>query len=282
MGKYEELFEKIKKFAEEEDKIKSMVLFGSRARSIKKADDYSDYDIIFFVDDIKYFTEKDEWLKEISDYYISFVEHTAVQDYERRIFFDDAMDMDFIFYNAADAERITNDPIIKAWYSRGYRIIVDKIDYSKMITGDLATGNEDNMLTEAQFNNLLQTFWFHTIWSVKKVMRGEIWSAKNCIDSYLKTLLRQVIEYHEKADKGWTFDTWHDGRFFDDWVTPKVKLELNDAYGRYDAESLNKALLKTMELFSKEARTTAVLLNYSYPVKVEEYAFKQVNRLVKG
>lgn len=82
MGKYEELFEKIKKFAEEEDKIKSMVLFGSRARSIKKADDYSDYDIIFFVDDVKYFTEKDEWLKEISDYYISFVEHTAVQDYD--------------------------------------------------------------------------------------------------------------------------------------------------------------------------------------------------------
>ena len=44
-----------------------MVLFGSRARAEKKADKFSDYDLIFFVSDVDYFIHTDEWLRGIEE-----------------------------------------------------------------------------------------------------------------------------------------------------------------------------------------------------------------------
>lgn len=82
-------------YAENDPRVRAMVLFGSRAREEKKADRFSDYDLIFFVSDVDYFVHSDEWLRGIAEPGISFFENTAVQDYERRVFFDDAMDMDF-------------------------------------------------------------------------------------------------------------------------------------------------------------------------------------------
>lgn len=277
---YEEIFNQLVKFAEACDKISAMVLFGSRARSEKKADHYSDYDILFFVSDVDYFLKDDEWLESISKPYISFVERTAVQDYERRVFFDNAMDMDFIFYNVQDIERITAHPIIKSWYARGYQIVVDKISYKELVEENKPFKLKTADLTEEKFNNLIQTFWFHSIWATKKLLRGEIWASKNCIDGYMKNLLREILEYQAKALNGASFDIWHDGRFFDQRISEAVILDLNNAYGQYDKASLEVALKRTMALFAREAQKVAQLLHYSYPIEAEEYAIKQVTILL--
>ena len=171
-----------------------MVLFGSRARAEKKADKFSDYDLIFFVSDVDYFIHTDEWIRGIEEARISFVEPTAVQDYERRVFFDNAMDIDFLFYNVMDVERITADPIIQSFYKKGYKILVDKIDYARLVASSRFTKRETSSFSEQAYLNHVNDFWFHTIWATKKLRRGEIWAAKNCIDGYLKNKIREMLE----------------------------------------------------------------------------------------
>jgi len=173
---------KLISYAENDPRVRAMVLFGSRAREEKTADRFSDYDLIFFVSDIDYFVHTDEWLRGIAEPRISFFENTAVQDYERRVFFDDAMDMDFLFYNVKDVERITADPIIRAWYAKGHRILVDKIHYAKIVEASRPAPMKKKAVTEQELRNSVNNFWFHTIWAIKKLRRGEIWAAKNCID----------------------------------------------------------------------------------------------------
>ncbi|MDF2543739.1 MAG: hypothetical protein K0S47_3457 [Herbinix sp.] len=69
---------------------------------------------------------------------------------------------------------------------------------------------------------------------MKKILRGEIWAAKNCVDSCMKNLLRQMLEGYSKAVNSKDFDAWHDGRFFDNWVDENIKKQLKTAYGTYD------------------------------------------------
>lgn len=273
MNSYDSLFEKITAFAKEDSDVQAMVVFGSRARTEKPADEFSDYDIIFFVDNVEKFVKTDGWLSSIAPYFISFTEYTAVQDYERRFFFDNAMDMDFIFYNAADAVKITETEIIRSWFSRGYRVIVDKIGYAEIAAKAMAQTLPASELMEDEFSNLVQTFWFHAIWSQKKLLRGEIWAAKNCIDGYMKTLLRQMWEFKQVTDN------WHDGRFLDERLPEALKLRLNDAYGTYSRESLEQALLVTMDLFSDAAQETAKARGFKYATLTEKYAGEQVGRL---
>lgn len=285
MSSYDTMMDKLVSFAKESDLIQAMILFGSRAREKNVADKYSDYDIIFLVKDVDYFLNTNEWLNQIDKYYISFQEPTAAYGQERRVFFSEAKDMDFLFYDVKEAERLAADPTIQSFFSRGYKILVDKIDFKGAIERKRPselTDEINSIITEKEFINLANTFWFHSIWSVKKILRGEIWSAKSCVDGYMKNLLRQLLEGYSKAVKGEDFDTWHDGRFFDNWVDDNIKKQLKTAYGTYDAEDILRALNNTMLIFSDVSSRIVALLDYNNPITAETYAAKQIEKLTSG
>ncbi|MBH1940013.1 aminoglycoside 6-adenylyltransferase [Mobilitalea sibirica] len=276
---YTSILESLVSYADKSDLIQSMILFGSRARVNNTADKYSDYDIILLVKDIDYFLNSDEWLNQIEKYYISFQEPTAAGGQERRVFFKEAMDMDFLFYHANESERLAADPTIKAFLSRGYKVLVDKIDFEDDIERNKPFEETGNIFSEKEFLNLVNTFWFHSIWSVKKILRGELWSAKSCIDCYMKNLLRQMVEEYSKAMHGKEYDIWHDGRFFDQWVDEKIRIQLKTAYGSYDTIDMLRALNHTIHIFSEVSQKTSAILNYTYPITAESYAMEQITTL---
>ncbi len=282
MNSYDTIMEKLVSFANESELIQAMVLFGSRAREKNAADKYSDYDIIFLVKDVDYFLNTDQWLNQIEKYYISFQEPTAAYGQERRVFFSDAMDMDFLFYDAKKSEELAADHTIQSFFSRGYIMLVDKIDFRGAIDRNKPsepTEEIKTVFTEKEFINLANTFWFHSIWSVKKILRGEIWAAKSCVDGYMKVLLRQMLEGYSKAVNSNNFDIWHDGRFFDNWVDEKIKKQLKTAYGTYDAEDILRALNNTMLIFSEVSCRAAAFLDYDNPITAETYAVEQIEKL---
>lgn len=282
MKSYQTIMKKLVSFAEESELIQAMILFGSRAREYHAADKYSDYDIILLVRDVDYFMNTDQWLNQIDQYYISFQEPTAAGGTERRVFFSDAMDMDFLLYDVEKFECVAADHTIQAFLSRGYRVLVDKIDAASAIVRNLSTveteQNKPNF-TETEFTNHVNTFWFHSIWSAKKILRGETWAAKSCVDGYMKDLLRQLLEGHSKAVNSNDFDAWHDGRFFDSWVDDTIKKQLQTAYGTYDTEDILRALNQTMKIFSEVSGKTAAILDYNNPITAEVYAMEQIQRL---
>ena len=130
---YLDLFNNITDFARKSNDIKAMILFGSRCRSENVADEWSDYDLMFFVDNPDSFIYKDEWLEEIGNVKISFVQPIVPQNLERRIIFEDGTDVDFIFYDVKDSRKILENETILLWFSRGFNILVDKCNCEKLI-----------------------------------------------------------------------------------------------------------------------------------------------------
>jgi aminoglycoside 6-adenylyltransferase len=279
MNSYDDIMEKLVAYANKSELIQVMLLFGSRARVKNVADKYSDYDIIFLVKDVDYFLNTDQWLNQIEKCYISFQEPTAAYGQERRVFFSDAMDMDFLFYDVKEYERLASDTTIQSFCFRGYKMLVDKIDFKTAIERNKSFEDIRTIFSEKEFINLANTFWFHSIWSVKKILRGEIWAAKSCVDGYMKDLLRQMLEGHTKAVHSKDFDVWHDGRFLDNWVDENIKIQLKTAYGMYDAMDILRAMNNTMRIFSVVSSKTAVILDYDYPITAEKYAVEQIKKL---
>ncbi len=279
MNSYENIMEKMVSYAIHSELIQVMLLFGSRARVKNIADKYSDYDIIFLVKDVDYFLNTDQWLNQIEKYYISFQEPTAAYGQERRVFFGDARDVDFLFYDVRESESLVADSTIQAFLSRGYKILVDKIDFKGVLERNKSFEEIEMIFSEKDFINLANTFWFHSVWSVKKLLRGEIWSAKSCVDGYMKDLLRQMLEWYSKAVNSKEFDVWHDGRFLDRWVDENIKKQLKTAYGTYDAVDILRAMTNTMRIFSEVSSKTAAILNFDYSKDAETYAVEQIEKL---
>ena len=97
-----------------------------------------------------------------------------------------------------------------------------------------------------------------------------MWSAKMCIDAYLKNYLLKMIEMYSVSKH--CVDVWHDGRFLDRWAEKEILVDLEQCFAHYNKEGMVAALLATEQLFSKLASQTAEMKSYKYPKEAQDYA----------
>ena len=125
-------------------------------------------------------------------------------------------------------------------------------------------------MSEDEFSNIVNDFYFHNIWAYKKLKRGEIWSAKISVDSYLKNYLLRMIELYCSKVSG--VDVWHDGRFLDRWADNEILSDLQKCFAHYDKDDIKRALIRTHELFARITRELAEAEGYEYPAGAEKCA----------
>ncbi|MDI3270060.1 MAG: aminoglycoside 6-adenylyltransferase [Bacillota bacterium] len=135
---------------------------------------------------------------------------------------------------------------------------------------------------EKMLRNEIDDFWYHALWTAKKLRRGELLTAKECLDGYMKGLFFRMVRTLARAAKGPDYDTWHQVRFFEEWADGETLEALPLLYARYDATDMARALEATMAQYSRVARKACELLGYSYPVESEETIKSLVAKVLKG
>ena len=246
MDKYTVIKERLINIAKENNSIKAVVAIGSSVRGYSKSDEYSDIDIIIGTDDPEGILYTDEILAQLGDIKISFVEHTLGGGMERRVFFDGALDADFIVFTPEQFTCAVTEGVANEVMNRGYLVMYDSMDITPLLDKYIVPSVRTVSMTEAEFCNIVNDFWFHTIWASKKILRGEIWVAKMCIDGYLKDRLLSVMEYHRY--QLYNQDVWHCGRFLEKWAGDENISALKNSFAHYDKSDMIKALFSTGEL----------------------------------
>jgi aminoglycoside 6-adenylyltransferase len=265
-----DIIQKIELWAKASDDVKAAIIIGSQAREKYPADQYSDLDLVIVLSNRDYYLFSDQWLKNIGSYWASFTEYTVGGEKERRVLFENASDVDFVMLSDSKIGQLLKDSDVQLLFNRGYRVLVDKIGLAEA----LPLVSEEHMkytpISECDFSNMTNDFWFHTVWACKKLLRGELWSAKNCVDFYLKQHLLKMAEFHAHVMNGWDYDTWHNGRFLDIWADPRVKEGLKNAFAVYSKDSIRSALLVTMDLYRLITYEVAEKMGYKYPIKTDK------------
>ena len=233
MSKFATIINKFVFWGKSSRKLQAAFIFGSQARVEKYSDTYSDIDIIMIVDDPEYFLYSNEWLEHIGNVHVSFIENSIAGGKERRIIFDDALDVDFIILPVSAIDESEKIDQILLMLSRGYRILIDKINLEQVLAPICKYSSHYTLPTKDEFLNLINDFWFHSVWTTKKLLRGELWVAKSCLDNYMKQKLLSMIEYHAHAINGTDYNTWHDGRFLDEWADNSITSKLPHTFAHY-------------------------------------------------
>ena len=162
---------------------------------------------------------------------------------------------------------------------RGTRVLLDKdgiVEHLLQVTAEVSSSHppaQDEVL------DLINDFWYHTVWTAKKLRRGELWTAQGCSDSYLMWRLLRMIEWHARATNGWEYDTWHGGRFLEQWADGRVVKDLEGAFAHYDEKDLWRGLSAMMDLFRWVAVETAARCKYPYPTSADEHATELVQSM---
>ena len=267
--RYCDIKQKLCKYAEQDKDIKAVIAIGSSTRSDLPADEFSDLDLIIVTSapDRWYSGESPALLGKVS---ISFIEPTLGGGKERRCIYDADRDVDMIIFTPLQFENALKEGVAEWVMNRGWKLLYDGGDYAKKIPQFVTLEVHHAVMTDAEYENTVNDFFFHIIWACKKFRRGELWSAKMCIDGYLKERLLKMIEQNQLCFGN--TDVWHDGRFLDRWADSSVLDELKDCFAHYDSDDCRRALLATQRLFARLARTVADKRGFIYPEKAEECA----------
>jgi len=268
---FDEIIARFTAWAKAEKDIQAAVIFGSRARTDAPADQWSDLDIIFLTDKPDQFIHSESWLDQIHPYSITFLEKTAVGNgMERRVMFSPHLDVDFIILTPEHFTGMLQLKEVQQVFKNGYQVLFDKTDVTNGIKVSNDFSQARALPSQEQYDHLVQDFWYHVVWVNKKMLRGELWVAKECMDSNLKYLLRTMAEWHAIAvlDES----PWHNGRFIEKWADSRLVSSFSRIFAKYDRYEMLQSMKETMDIFRLLAAETGTALRYTYPEKADASA----------
>ncbi|MGH3065941.1 MAG: aminoglycoside 6-adenylyltransferase [Gaiellaceae bacterium] len=245
-------------WARERSDVHAVVVAGSQAREDMPADRWSDLDVILVVDDPAPYAADARWIEEFGVPVMTFVEATAMGGQrERRVLYETGEDVDFPLIPLATRDLLESIGDVVELFRRGYRVLVDKIDLEEQLRRIVATPRPATASpTQHDLTELASDFWYHALWAAKKLRRGEVFTAKGCLDGYLKARLVTLLEWHARAVDP-DVDTWHDGRFLERWADPGALSALERAFAHYDVRDVARALWETIDLWQGLEEETA-------------------------
>ncbi len=259
----------VAEWAEEREDVLLLVVVGSQARQDVPADKWSDLDLVLVVEDPAPYLAEAGWVAEFGRPVLTFLEPTFAGEYrERRVLYETGEDVDFVLLPPAAVERMLATPGVAGLFARGYRVVVDRIGASASL-GELATTAEPaESPSQVAFTEHASDFWYHALWTAKKLRRGEVYTAIGCLNGYMKDRLVTLLAWHARAIDP-AVDTWHDGRFLERWADPGALVALEFAYGRYSVREVAHALWQSIDLWQgleeETARRLGLALELDHP-----------------
>ena len=285
-----ETLNKLKAWAQTNKQMRAVVLIGSQARVQKPADNWSDIDVILFTTHPQKYQNENAWLGEIGDL-LSCYNGLEVADstFVKRVYFADGVGMDVTPVDVTAIDwayryaRLKNKLPLKlppafaakmekpirnfAYYiHRGMSVLVDKGNYRDKLNF-IETGFRympPGAPTTEKFEQQVNEFWQTALRMAIKLYRKEFFTAKVECESPLKYNLLAMLEWHAKCLHGWNFETWHKGRYIENWASPEIVEGLRSVYGRYDERDSWNSLFNTMALFERVSHEVASYLKYDY------------------
>lgn len=255
-ARYEDLIARFVEWASDRPDVQGAIIVGSRARTDRPADEWSDLDAVIFADNPDTLLQDGDWVSRLGEWDISFLEPTAVGIWEeRRVLFANGCDADFSILPATlvdDLEQRGAESVLHVQASnvlaRGYRVLVNRDGRLAPLLRQMASTATppDERPSQGELDQVLSDFWYHCPWIARKLRRGELAVAHECLEGNQRRLLLQLTRWLTARDA----DTWHGTRYFEEWAPADLKAPYALTFAHYDAIDIARALGAMMDLVS--------------------------------
>jgi aminoglycoside 6-adenylyltransferase len=270
---YEILERRILEWAQNQPEILAVLVVGSRARSDPPPDEWSDLDLILFVQEPLHYANDRSWFKRLGETWLAHQGLTGRGDTEWQLIFPGGLKVDFVFSGIpADlgktpgAARLAASSPYAFVYQRGVRTLFERYTSPKGSLQALTTRDAVQPPAEAEFQSFFQRLFLSAVRVAKNLSRGETWIAFQQCNCSLKEDLLSLIELHAQ-DRG--TDLWHDGRYLLDWAEPAVVANLPETFSAYDMRGIRQALFASLDLARLLGQEIANHRKFTYPESMD-------------
>ncbi len=263
MRNEKEFIEEIIGFAEKDKRIHIVGMEGSRVNENIIKDDFQDYDITFFVDDIKEFINQSDWVQVFGD--IIMVQRpedmelfdAVEKGYSYLIIYSDYIKLDLTLRNLEDLkDYLKEDSLRKILLSKNDFLITDFIpsDINYWISKP----------NERCYDDCCNEFWNLTSYIVKGLCRKEILYAIDHLHLLRQEILR-MISWQIGINYGFNFSIGKNYKFINKYISNHLFNEILGTYKNSTYEDLWTSFRMCLQIFTEISNEVAYKLNYNYP-----------------
>ena len=274
----DEILGLIKKIAEQNAKIRAVILNGSRACMSTKEDMFQDFDAIYLTDDLQFFIDNQNWIDCFGErimlekpWYKDFEPEEYNGRFNYQMLLSSGYRIDLTFASLDKAEFvIKNDPVGK--------VILDKdniIDSSQFTQEDIYKVKPP---TRKIFENTCNSFWWVLQNIAKGIKRKELPYAMQMF-SYSREELHKVISWHIGLKNEFNVSTGKMGKYFEKYLSDTHWDMYKKTYPSATYDTIWCALFSACYLFRELSIEIAKEFSYKYPYDDDQAMTEYLSRV---
>jgi aminoglycoside 6-adenylyltransferase len=259
-----EILELIINTAQSDDRIRAVLLNGSRANPNTSRDLFQDFDIVYLVTEAASFHHDVNWIKRFGEIMILQLPDD-MQDSPRSPNEGFAYLMQFTDGNRIDLSIWPRDKLNERIKDSLSLVLLDK----DRLIPPLASPNERDYLpkppTAKQFADCCNEFWWMCSYVAKGLWRAQVTYAKYMLEPVLRDELMKMLCWYVGMQTKFTQNLGSFGKYLQKYLEPELWDILMKTYADASVENTWDALEMMCRLFRNVALRVAEHFSFEYP-----------------
>jgi aminoglycoside 6-adenylyltransferase len=264
MRSEQEMLDLILDTARNDDRIRAVILNGSRANPNAPKNFFQDFDVVYIVTDPLPFRNNLKWIKRFGEMMIlqlpdEMRDPPAANDegFAYLMQFADGNRIDLGIYPIAQLAERCNDSLSV--------LLLDKDGLIPPLPPPNESGYLPRPPTAKAFADCCNEFWWCCPYAAKGLWRREIPYAKQMADAYVREELAKMLAWYIGVKTGFSRNPGKLGKYFQQYLEPELWELYLRTYSDADYDRTWDALFAMGDLFRIAAVRVADHFGYDYP-----------------
>lgn len=259
-----EMLDLIINTAQSDDRIRAVIMNGSRANPNAPRDIFQDFDIVYVVTDVNAFTDDSTWINRFGEIMILQMPE-AMQDpppinngtFIYLMQFTDGNRLDLGLVPVAMSQTLQNESLSV--------LLLDKDGLFQPFAAPNDRDYLPNPPTAKLFADCCNEFWWVCPYVAKGLWREEITYAKHIHDHEVRAQLMQMLTWYVGMKTQFSRSSGKLGKYLKHYLDPEHWAMLEKTYADASYENTWDALFVTCSLFRLTAEEIATHFGFAYP-----------------
>jgi len=247
--------------ATNDNRIRSVLLNGSRANPGITPDGYQDFDVVFIVNNVKDFTSNHDWTNAFGEVLIRQLPDEMIigtpnpDGFGYLMLLKDGNRIDLTLYPFDKVRRnYWPDSLTVCWLDK------DNLFASLPLSND--TDYYIKRPSAKEFHDICNEFWWVSTYVAKGLLRNEITYAKEMLEISVRPMFMKLLEWKIGTENEFSVSFGKAGKFMSRFLTRDFYADVLKTYSDAEAENNWTALFKMTELFEQISGEVSVRLNF--------------------
>jgi len=259
-----EMLELIVNTAKFDERIRAVILNGSRANPHAKHDLFQDFDIVYLVTEAASFYHDFNWIKCFGEIMILQLPYD-MQDLPHDPSEGFAYLMQFMDGNRIDLNITPIERLSERLRDSLTRVLLDKDNIIPVLPPPGESMYLPKPPTVKQFADCCNEFWWCAPYVAKGLWRGQVTYAKYMVDPVLRDQLMKMIQWYVGVKTHFMKNPGAFGKYLQKYMEPELWGMLIGTYADAGVDNTWEALEMTCRLFRRVAKHVAEHLQFEYP-----------------